>query len=103
MFSPSENLQQLVEKLREEKKKIQNEFNAQRAKMKDLYLQKETELNKCHADRNKLQRELDEMKSQFMVADLKSENELRLKEIKAQEEISSLQQLVQGAIQLVTQ
>lgn len=97
MLSLLENLQQLVENLQEEKRKIQNEFNAQRAKMKELYLQKETELNKCHVDRKKLQRELDEMKSQFVVADLKSENELRLKELKAQEEISSLQQLVQGA------
>ncbi|XP_011188518.1 rab GTPase-binding effector protein 1 isoform X1 [Zeugodacus cucurbitae] len=94
-----ENLQQLVENLREEKRKIQNEFNAQRAKMKELYLQKETELNKCHADRKLLQRELDEMKSQFVVADLKSENELHVKELKAQEEISSLQQLVQDTIE----
>uniref|UniRef100_A0A034VH24 Rab GTPase-binding effector protein 1 n=1 Tax=Bactrocera dorsalis TaxID=27457 RepID=A0A034VH24_BACDO len=94
-----ENLQQLVDNLQEEKRKIQNEFNSQRAKMKELYLQKETELNKCHADRKKLQRELDEMKSQFVVADLKSENELRLKELKAQEEISSLQQLVQDTIE----
>ncbi|XP_054740604.1 early endosome antigen 1 [Anastrepha obliqua] len=94
-----ENLQELVETLREEQRKMQKEFNAQRAKMKDLYLQKETELTKCQADRNNLQRELDELKSQFVVADLKSENELHLKEMKAQEEISSLQQLVQDTIE----
>uniref|UniRef100_W8ANK6 Rab GTPase-binding effector protein 1 n=2 Tax=Ceratitis capitata TaxID=7213 RepID=W8ANK6_CERCA len=88
-----------LENLREEKRKMQNEFNAQRAKMKELYLQKEMELTKCHAERKNLQRELDEMKSQFLVADLKSESELQLKEIKAQEEISSLQQLVQDTIE----
>ncbi|XP_067628386.1 rab GTPase-binding effector protein 1 isoform X3 [Eurosta solidaginis] len=94
-----ENLQQLVGSLQEAKRKMQNEFNAQRAKLKELYLQKETELTKCHADRKNLIRELDELRSQFVVADLKSENELHLKEIKAQEEISSLQQLVQDTIE----
>lgn len=35
----------------------------------------------------------------MMVADLKSENEMQLKDIRAQEEISSLQQLVQDTIE----
>ncbi|XP_017479264.1 PREDICTED: rab GTPase-binding effector protein 1 [Rhagoletis zephyria] len=94
-----ENLPELIENLREDQKKMQKEFNAQRAKMKDLFLQKETELTKCQAERKNLQRELDDLKSQFVVADLKSENELRVKEMKAQEEISSLQQLVQDTIE----
>lgn len=71
---------------------MQNEFNTQRAKMKDLFMQKE-------AERKQLQNELDELKTHLMVADLKSENEMLLKDQKAQEEISSLQQLVQDTIE----
>ncbi|ALC40664.1 CG4030 [Drosophila busckii] len=78
--------------LQTEMGKMQNEFNTQRAKMKELYLQKEGE-------RKKLQDELNELKSHLMVADLKSENDMQLKDIKAQEEISSLQQLVQDTIE----
>lgn len=51
------------------------------------------------AERNQLQEELNELKTHLMVADLKSENEMQLKDIKAQEEISSLQQLVQDTIE----
>lgn len=51
------------------------------------------------AERKQLQDELNELKTHVMVADLKSENEMQLKDIKAQEEISSLQQLVQDTIE----
>ncbi|KAH8413835.1 hypothetical protein KR222_009133 [Zaprionus bogoriensis] len=78
--------------LQAEMRKMQNEFNTQRAKMKDLYMQKE-------AERKQLQDELDELKTHLMVADLKSETEMQLKDLKAQEEISSLQQLVQDTIE----
>lgn len=71
---------------------MQNEFNTQRAKMKELFMQKE-------AEREKLQKESDELKTQLMVADLKLENEMLLKDQRAQEEISSLQQLVQDTIE----
>lgn len=50
---------------------MQYGFNSQRAKLKELFVQKE--------------RELDELKTKLIV-----------QEVKAQEEISSLQQLVQG-------
>ncbi|XP_030562444.1 rab GTPase-binding effector protein 1 [Drosophila novamexicana] len=84
--------QHKLELLQTEMRKMQNEFNTQRAKMKELYMQKE-------AERNQLQEELNELKTHLMVADLKSENEMQLKDIKAQEEISSLQQLVQDTIE----
>ncbi|KAH8372607.1 hypothetical protein KR009_000602, partial [Drosophila setifemur] len=80
-------------------RKMQNEFNTQRAKMRELYMQKETECSQIQVKRRELQAELDELKSHLMVADLKSENEMQLKDIKAQEEIHSLQQLVQDTIE----
>ncbi|SPP74866.1 blast:Trehalase [Drosophila guanche] len=82
-----------------EMRKMQNEFNTQRAKMRELYMQKEAEYAQSMAERKKLQEELDELKTHLMVADLKSENEMQLRDIKAQEEISSLQQLVQDTIE----
>jgi len=74
--------QHKLELLQTDMRKMQNEFNTQRAKMKELYMQKE-------AERKQLQEELDELKTHVMVADLKSENEMQLKDIRAQEEISS--------------
>ncbi|XP_017073028.2 rab GTPase-binding effector protein 1 [Drosophila eugracilis] len=85
--------------LQNEMRKMQNEFNTQRAKMRELYMQKEAEVTQSTQERQKLQAELDELKTHLMVADLKSENELQLKDLKAQEEISSLQQLVQDTIE----
>ncbi|XP_016974360.1 rab GTPase-binding effector protein 1 [Drosophila rhopaloa] len=85
--------------LQNEMRKMQNEFNTQRAKMRELYMQKEAEVNQSQLERRQLQTELDELKTHLMVADLKSENELQLKDLKAQEEISSLQQLVQDTIE----
>ncbi|XP_020802355.1 rab GTPase-binding effector protein 1 [Drosophila serrata] len=85
--------------LQAEMRKMQNEFNTQRAKMRELYIQKEAEVSQSQAERRQLQEELDELKTHLMVADLKSENEMQLRDIKAQEEISSLQQLVQDTIE----
>lgn len=84
--------QHKLEVLQADMRKMQNEFNTQRAKMKELYMQKE-------AERKQLQEELDELRTHVMVADLKSENEMQMKDIRAQEEISSLQQLVQDTIE----
>jgi len=80
-------------------RKMQNEFNTQRAKMRELYMQKEAEVSQSQLERRQLQAELDELKTKCVVADLKSQNELQMKDIKAQEEISSLQQLVQDTIE----
>jgi len=80
-------------------RKMQNEFNTQRAKMRELYMQKEAEVSQSQLERRQLQAELDELKTKCVVADLKCQNELQMKDIKAQEEISSLQQLVQDTIE----
>ncbi|EDX08009.1 rab GTPase-binding effector protein 1 [Drosophila simulans] len=85
--------------LQNEMRKMQNEFNTQRAKMRELYIQKEAEVSQSQQERRQLQAELDELKTHLMVADLKSQNELQLRDLKAQEEISSLQQLVQDTIE----
>ncbi|KAH8271569.1 hypothetical protein KR018_008724 [Drosophila ironensis] len=81
-----------AEALSGELRKMQNEFNAQRAKMRELFMQKEAECGQ-------LQAELDDLRTRLVVADLKSENEMQLRDSKAQEEISSLQQLVQDTIE----
>ncbi|XP_073844783.1 rab GTPase-binding effector protein rabaptin-5 isoform X2 [Musca autumnalis] len=60
--------------LEEENRKMLNNFNAQRARLKELFVQKE--------------QELESLKSKLLVT-----------EIKAQEEISSLQQLVQETVE----
>lgn len=67
---------------------LQHEFNAQRARMKEIVLQKE-------ADCRRLQSELDEAHSQLAVAQLGREDGER----RAQEEIVSLQQLVHETIE----
>ncbi|XP_061394376.1 rab GTPase-binding effector protein 1 [Musca vetustissima] len=63
-----------LQELEEENRKMLNGFNAQRARLKELFVQKE--------------QELESLKSKLLVT-----------EIKAQEEISSLQQLVQETVE----
>lgn len=72
-------------------KQMQDEFNVQRAKYREIYLKKEEELNE-------VKKELDDLKSQLLVAKCRNENELEIRDKKAQEEIASLQQLVQGIL-----
>lgn len=66
---------------------LQAQFNAQRASMRKIFLQKE-------ADCKRLQAELDDAHSQLAVEALGREDDRR----KAQEEIGSLQQLVHETI-----
>lgn len=44
-----------------------------------------------------MKKELNETKSQVLVAEYKRENEIQHQDIRAQEEIASLQQLVHGS------
>lgn len=85
-----------IRNLEEKNTKIQFEFNQQRAKLKELFIQKESEYRKCLESKQDLQKELDDLKSQFYVSECKSENRIQVMDRKAQEEIQSLQQLVQG-------
>lgn len=91
--------EQKIKSLVEANTKIQFEFNQQRAKLKELFIQKEAEYRKCLESKQDLQKELDDLKSQLYVAKCKtetSESRIMVIDRKAQEEIQSLQQLVQG-------
>ncbi|XP_055713490.1 rab GTPase-binding effector protein 1 isoform X1 [Phlebotomus papatasi] len=84
--------------LTEEIRKLREEFNGQRAKMRELYLQKEAECKKQFGKIEALTKELDEAKSQLIVAEYRKENEMQNQELKAQEELASLRQLVQETL-----
>jgi Rab GTPase-binding effector protein 1 len=104
--NPVENVEDEIKKLETEKKRIQDEFNIQRAKMKELFLQKEDELmrrNQENARLNteilELRRELDDSKSQLVIAGITLENNFEQEKRKANEEIATLQQLVHETVE----
>ena len=104
--------------LEEENRTIRDEFNIQRAKLKELFLQKEGltvvggvgarsgadvialsgECNKLQGQLKVLRQELNEAKSQVVVAEYKRETEIQHQDRRAQQEIASLQHLVHGRI-----
>ncbi|XP_046421891.1 rab GTPase-binding effector protein 1 isoform X2 [Neodiprion fabricii] len=95
-----------LKKFETENATILKEFNSQRAKMKELFLQKEDELKRQHEEKialqeeiHRLQNDLDEAKSQLTVADLKVENDILVEKRKAQEEIATLEQLIQETVE----
>ncbi|XP_066596974.1 rab GTPase-binding effector protein 1 isoform X2 [Prorops nasuta] len=96
-----DDLQAKVNQLEAKNTRMLEEFNVQRAKMKELFLQKENELSKkkednvCLREANtKLQKELDELRSQLVI-----QNEILLEKRKAQEEIASLQQVIHETVE----
>lgn len=98
-----QHLQAKVSDLEKEKKEIQDNFNAQRARLQKLYIQKEEELTNVTSDHvrlegeiEKLTKELDEAKSQLCIAGIVKENEVEAEKRKAQAEIAALNQIVQG-------
>lgn len=102
----NEDLQTKVNRLETENVKIREEFNIQRAKMKELFLQKEEELKRrlqdnvgLQEENTKLKNELDEAKSQLVVADLKIQNDILIEKRKAQEEIASLQSVIHETVE----
>lgn len=102
----SEDLQEKINRLESENVKMREEFNVQRAKMKELFLQKEEELKRRLQDNTSLQKEnvklkneLDEAKSQLVVADLKIQNDILIEKRKAQEEIASLQRVIHETVE----
>ncbi|KAJ3645672.1 hypothetical protein Zmor_023313 [Zophobas morio] len=101
-----ENVEEQIKKLEAEKKRIQDEFNVQRAKMKELFLQKEDELMRRNHENARLnseivelKRELDDLKSQLVIAGMTLENSFEQEKRKANEEIASLQQLVHETVE----
>ncbi|KAG4078158.1 hypothetical protein HA402_002210 [Bradysia odoriphaga] len=85
--------------LEHDNKKLHDEFNIQRAKMKDLFILKESECKKLAEENEKLKEDLNEIKSQVLVAEYKRESDIQRQDRRAQEEIASLQQLVQETIE----
>lgn len=101
-----ENLEIKVTRLELENMRMREEFDGQRAKLKELFLQKEEELKKISKESTEYQNELtkyknelDEAKSQLVVANLRLENDIDLEARKANEEIASLQQVIQDAME----
>lgn len=101
-----ENVQVKIDRLESENIKMREEFNVQRAKMKELFLQKEEELKRrleenmgLQKENLRLKNELDEAKSQLVVADLKIQNDILVEKRKAEEEIASLQQVIHETVE----
>ncbi|XP_011699995.1 PREDICTED: rab GTPase-binding effector protein 1 isoform X4 [Wasmannia auropunctata] len=102
----NEDPQAKISRLESENVKMREEFNVQRAKMKELFLQKEEELKRrleenvgLQKENLRLKNELDEAKSQLVVADLKIQNDMMIEKRKAQEEIASLQQVIHETVE----
>ncbi|XP_071582622.1 rab GTPase-binding effector protein 2 isoform X1 [Temnothorax nylanderi] len=102
----NEDPQTKISRLESENVKMREEFNVQRAKMKELFLQKEEELKRrleenmgLQKENLRLKNELDEAKSQLVVADLKIQNDIMIEKRKAQEEIASLQQVIHETVE----
>lgn len=76
---------------------MRDQFNAQRARMKELFLQKENECKKLSNEVSQLNLELNEAKSRIAV-DHFNRSECQNQDRRAQEEIASLQKLVHGKL-----
>uniref|UniRef100_A0A1Q3FXH5 Putative rho-associated coiled-coil n=1 Tax=Culex tarsalis TaxID=7177 RepID=A0A1Q3FXH5_CULTA len=87
-----------VKQLQQELKRIRNEFDQQRAKMKELYLAKEAECKRFAKEAAATRKELEEAKSQLMVMEYNKEKDMEEQNKRAQEEIQTLQQLVQETV-----
>ncbi|XP_039452899.1 rab GTPase-binding effector protein 1-like isoform X1 [Culex pipiens pallens] len=87
-----------VQQLQQELKRIRNEFDGQRAKMKELYLAKEAECKRFAKEAAGARKELEEAKSQLMVMEYNKEKDMEEQNKRAQEEIGTLQQLVQETV-----
>ncbi|KAL1497448.1 hypothetical protein ABEB36_008420 [Hypothenemus hampei] len=94
-----------IEELESTNKRMMDEYNGQRAKMKDLFLQKEAELSRKTEENNslidevkRLKNELDDVKSQLVVESIK-EYDFEVEKRKADEEIASLQRLIHETVE----
>uniref|UniRef100_A0A1Y1N123 FYVE-type domain-containing protein n=2 Tax=Photinus pyralis TaxID=7054 RepID=A0A1Y1N123_PHOPY len=101
----SEALHSKVVKLETDNKMLREEFDIQRAKLKDLFLQKEGELERKSKDYeslsqecDKVKLELEDVKSQLLVTGITLKSSTDMEERKM-EEIASLQQLVHETIE----
>ncbi|KAJ8915995.1 hypothetical protein NQ315_016673 [Exocentrus adspersus] len=99
-------LQSRIQELEMDNKRIQDEFNIQRAKLKDLFLQKEAELQRKSVENlqlneeiMKLKNQLDDCKSQSVVESMTLESNFEVEKRKAEEEIATLQRLVHETVE----
>lgn len=91
----------LLLQLRKEKETMETEFGLKRAKFKELFMQKEEELQAEREQRESLagqlralQGELDEARSLLLVAQCEQENELESERRRHREELASLQHIL---------
>lgn len=78
--------------------KLQEQFNAQRAKMKELYLHKEKECVQMKQKLMFLKKELEESQSQLVIAEYNRQKDLE----DQKQEIQTLQQLLQETCEEAT-
>ena len=81
-----------------ETSKLQEQFNAQRARMKELYLAKEKECTQMKQKLILLKREVDEKDSQLVIAEYNRQKDLE----EQKQEIQTLQQLLQETCEEAT-
>jgi len=101
-----EDVHEKVKRLEELNNQMRIEFDVLRAKMKELFLQKEDDVKKAteensklQEENSKLQHELNEVKSQLVIVDIKTKNDIDLEKRKAEDEIASLQQIITSTVQ----
>ncbi|KAF5280792.1 hypothetical protein FQA39_LY17973 [Lamprigera yunnana] len=101
----TEGLKSKIVKLETDNKKLREEFDVQRAKLKDLFLQKEGELERKHKENqilseqiDLLRSELNDSKSKLVLTGLTLQNSDDTDKRRT-EEIASLQQLVHETVE----
>ncbi|KAK7080238.1 Zinc ion binding [Halocaridina rubra] len=105
-------LEERERELLEEQMRLQEDFGLRRAKLKELYLQKEeelrlrsaqssameAELELLRAQCRQLQEELEEAHSAVTIAQCTAENDIAVEQRKCQEEIATFQQLMKEEV-----
>ncbi|XP_071544264.1 rab GTPase-binding effector protein 1-like isoform X1 [Panulirus ornatus] len=106
------SLEEREQKLIEEHARIEEDFGHRRAKLKELYLQKEeelrlhleqstaveTEVEMLRAQIRQLQADLEEAHSAVTIAQCTAENDIAVEQRKCQEEIATVQQLMKEEV-----
>ncbi|CRK93018.1 CLUMA_CG006473, isoform A [Clunio marinus] len=75
--------------------KLQEQFNAQRARMKELYMQKEKECSHLKQKVLSLKKDIEDKDSQLVIAEYNRQKDLEDQIENSQQEIQTLQQLLQ--------
>ncbi|KAG8230690.1 hypothetical protein J437_LFUL010767 [Ladona fulva] len=104
--SKVKEVMETIRKLEAEKQQAQEEFGQQRARLKELYMKKEEELMRESQERvrlqeltDRLQHELNETKSQLLLTSFRLESDVAQEKRKRQEEVASLEKLMQEAVE----